>query len=209
MTASGRMAAPSSIRASSAGSEPAAGQRAQIVTSEPTDTTQVKASPIEGLGIFARRQIKAGESIRALQYEREVTPEAPLRPEAGERPEHCTYTDGRTFLVAFPDRHMNHSCDPSAYYVYGKNGEVVSRARRDILAGEEITVDYLINNPGGNSWPCQCGSGRCRGETGVSYFTLPREIQQEYLPLLAPWFKAQFADQIAALEQGSAALNHP
>ncbi len=31
-------------------------------------------------------------------------------------------------------------------------------------------------------------SARCRGETGVSFFTLPVEFQREYLPLLMPCF---------------------
>ena len=175
----------------------------------PTDAIEVRDSPIEGLGIFACRSFRAGEPIRTLKYEREITPEAPLRPEAGERPEHCTYPDGRMVLVAFPDRHMNHSCNPNAYYLHREDGDVTSHARRDIEAGEEITVDYLVNNPGGDSWPCHCGADRCRGETGISYFTIPLEIQLEYLPLLAPWFRARFPDQVEALERQSDSLSRP
>ncbi len=72
-------------------------------------------------------------------------------------------------------------------------------ARRTIAVGEEITVDYLINNPGGDSWPCSCGVARCRGVTGTSFFELPSEIQNEYYPLLAPWFKARFAHKLSGL----------
>ena len=162
---------------------------------------EVRASGIEGLGMFARRPIQTGEQIHVLQYEREITAEDPLRPEAGERPEHCAYPDGRVLLVAFPDRHMNHSCNPNAYYDHAGGDEVITRARRDIQSGEEITVDYLINNPGGDSWPCHCGSDRCRGETGISFFHLPIEIQREYVPLLAPWFSRRFADRLAGLER--------
>jgi hypothetical protein len=92
---------------------------------------------------------------------------------------------------------MNHSCDPNAYYDHSDETNTITRARRDIEAAEEITVDYLINNPGGDSWPCQCGSARCRGETGISFFHLPIGIQQEYLSLLAPWFKSRYADRLA------------
>ena len=84
----------------------------------------------------------------------------------------------------------------------GKARDTSTRAcvRRRISAGEEITVDYLINNPGGDSWPCQCGAARCRGMTGTSFFDLPVRFQREYFPLLAPWFKQRFAKQMAQLE---------
>ena len=159
---------------------------------------EVRASNTEGLGIFALRRFTAGETIRQTEYVREITETQPLRPEDGERADHCTYLDGRVLLVAFPDRHMNHSCDPNAFYSFD---EGVSRcmARRRIEPGEEITVDYLINNPGGDSWPCNCDARRCRGHTGRSFFTLPVAVQREYLPLLAPWFRRKFADRIAAL----------
>jgi SET domain-containing protein len=156
---------------------------------------EVRASAIQGLGIFASVNISAGETIHVLAYEREITAEAPLRPEAGERAEHCAYPNGSVMLVAYPYRHMNHSCDPNAYYA-DENGRTVARARRDIAAGTEITVDYLINNPGGTSWPCHCGAARCRGTTGTSFFALPIELRREYAPLLAPWFQEKFAEQL-------------
>lgn len=162
---------------------------------------EVRASPIEGLGIFTVLPLRAGTRIRKVDYEREVTEAAPLRPEWGERAEHCTHEDGKTLLVAFPDRHMNHSCDPNAYYDYQADAVYVS-SLRPIEAGEELTVDYLINNPGGHSWPCHCGSARCRGETGHSFFTLPRALQLEYLPLLAPWFSKRFRDRLSLLSAG-------
>lgn len=157
---------------------------------------EVRASPIEGQGIFTLLPLSGGVRIRKVQYEREITEAYPLRPESGERAEHCTYENGRMLLVAFPDRHMNHSCDPNTYYDYQPDGVFVT-TRRDIDAGAELTVDYLINNPGGHSWPCSCGSERCRGETGISFFTLPRDLQLEYAPLLAPWFVERFSDRLA------------
>ena len=162
--------------------------------------TEVKPSPIGGLGIFARVAIEAGEFIHRVEYEREVTDQSPLDATAGERFEHCAYPDGKVMLVAPPGRYMNHSCDPSAYYRF-EGTQQQAYARRAIAKGEEITVDYLINNPGGDTWPCQCASPRCRGETGTSFFKLPFEFQQEYYPLLADWFKVSFPKEIAALEQ--------
>jgi histone-lysine N-methyltransferase SETD2 len=164
----------------------------------PSDVV-VHESPVEGLGLFANRAFAPHELIHRVVFEREVTVDSPLRADLGERVEHCAYPDGKVMLVASPYRHMNHSCDPNAYYEY--DGVVpIARARRVIAKGDEITVDYLINNPGGDSWPCRCGAERCRGETGVSFFDLPDAIRREYALLLAPWFRQRFAERLRALE---------
>ena len=164
------------------------------------DTVEVRESPGQGLGVFARRDFAPGERIRVVNLVRDVTPEAPLRPELGERPEHCNHNTpgGVPVLYGEPDRYYNHGCDPNAWerYLEGRT-EIV--ARRTIAAGEEIRIDYLVNNSGGDSWPCSCGAPRCRGNTGISFFTLPEEFQREYLPLLAGWFIARHPEQMATL----------
>ena len=102
------------------------------------------------------------------------------------------------FLVGFPDRHFNHSCDPNAFKRFHASAiQLISRSR--IEAGTEITHDYLINSHGGSRWSCNCGAERCRGEAVPSFFDLPRPIQLEYLPLLAPWFLDRHPEQVAAL----------
>jgi hypothetical protein len=102
-------------------------------------------------------------------------------------------------LLGFPDRHTNHSCDPSAWVLYEGEGTWLV-ARRDIAAGEEITCDYNINIAGGTSWPCHCGARKCRGETLGDFFLLPVEIQREYRPLLADWFVRRHRERLAALD---------
>jgi SET domain-containing protein len=159
---------------------------------------EVRTSTIEGLGLFARRPFRPGEPIHGVVAVREVTADAPLRPELGERPDHCDYPDGRVVLIGFPDRHLNHSCDPNAYLVYeGDSCRIV--ARRPIAGGEEITCDYALNVTGGSSWPCRCGAPRCRGTVVGDFFALPLEIQREYLPLLAPWFVARCGSRLQTL----------
>lgn len=163
---------------------------------------EVRPSKKEGLGLFARRDFEEGDFIHEVHYEREITRDAPLRPECGERHDHCSYPDKRIMLVAYPGRHMNHSCDPNAYYEYA--GDIaIARARRRIVVDEEIVVDYLINNSGGDSWPCACGSARCRGFTGTSFFDLPSALQKEYFPLLAPWFLKRYAARIQQTEDAN------
>ncbi len=162
---------------------------------------EVRPSPIGGLGVFATRDFEPGERIRRMGIVREITPDAPLREDLGERTDHLAYPDGKVVLVGFPDRHVNHSCDPNAYEFYdGK--EVYAVARRPIRADEEITFDYNINTAGGTSWPCNCGAARCRGRSVGDFFSLPQEIQLEYLPLLADWFVRRYANEIASTRQG-------
>ncbi len=148
---------------------------------------EVKPSGIEGLGVFAVRPFRAGERIRRVNVVREITPESPIREELGERIDHCAYPDGKVILWGFPDRHVNHSCDPNAWELL-EGGSSFLVARRDIAAGEEITCDYNINTTGGTGWPCACGGARCTGRVAGDFFLLPVERQQEYRPLLAEWF---------------------
>ncbi len=158
----------------------------------------VKPSSTEGLGIFATRDFARGDVIRQVKIVREITNEAPLSTENGEQFEHCAYPDGKVVLYHYPDRHMNHSCEPNAYNDYSQSPPL-TRALRDIHRGEELSVDYLINNSGGDSWECTCGAKRCRGKTGTSFFELPIEFQREYMPLLAPWFRAKHTQALTAI----------
>ena len=159
---------------------------------------ETRTSSIEGLGLFAARPFSAGQRIRRINVLREVTPTSPLREELGERADHCDYPNGKVVLLGYPDRHVNHSCDPNAYVLY-EGGCSFLMARRDIAAGEEITCDYNINITGGTAWPCHCGAARCRGTTVGDFFLLPLDIQREYRPLLAEWFVRAHRDRLRAL----------
>ncbi len=160
------------------------------------DAVIVKASAIEGLGLFAGRRFQERECIHRINVVREITADAPLREELGERFDHCDYPDGKVVLIGFPSRHFNHSCDPNAYVRYEAEACYVI-ARRTVEAGEEITIDYNVNNSGGSAWPCHCGSHRCLGTVVGDFFLLPAEVQSEYRPLLAEWFVRRHAERLA------------
>lgn len=160
---------------------------------------ELKPSSIQGLGVFATRSFRAGERVRRVNLVREITREAPIREEDGERIEHCGYPDGKVILWGLPDRHVNHSCDPSAYEHYDGSAVYIV-ARRDIAAGEEITFDYIVNTSGGNTWPCTCGADRCRRGAVGDFFALPPAHQREYRPLLAEWFVRRHRGRIEALD---------
>jgi hypothetical protein len=160
---------------------------------------EIRQSRIEGIGIFAERKFQEGERIRQVNIVREVTDKNPLREDEGELLEHCAYPKDKVVLWGYPDRHVNHCCDPNAYEFH--EDDVVSIvARRDIEIGEEITFDYNINTSGGSTWPCNCGAVRCRGESIGDFFKLPFDQQQEYRTLLADWFLEKHKEKITFLD---------
>ena len=59
-----------------------------------------------------------------------------------------------------PNWLMNHSCDPNVKIV----GVLTLVAKRDIVAGEELTVDYAPVVAGDHEWSleCKCNGDKCR-----------------------------------------------
>jgi hypothetical protein len=159
----------------------------------------VRSSSIHGNGVFARRDYAADDIVLWIDDSRVVDAEHPLLP--GEAPHHCDYLEnGKVVLMQEPERHINSSCDPTAF-VKTVDGKRCVVARRAMRAGDEITYDYIVDCDGGCVWECGCGSPRCRGTIVASYFDLPIEWQREYLPLLNPWFVKEHAARIDALKE--------
>ncbi len=159
----------------------------------------VDKSPIQGRGVFATAGIARGEAILAIDDTRVVTPQRPLHPEAGEYDFYRAYlADGAVVLMQYPERHINHCCDPNSYIRTIIDTRYVF-ALRDIAAGEEITYDYCINGSGAAAWECSCQSPRCRHTIHSDFFRLPEALQMEYLPLLDHWFVRMYRLQVEAL----------
>jgi len=161
----------------------------------------VAESHIHGLGVFAARNFKEGETVLTIDDSRAVDDEHPLHPEWGEYDYHCDYlAGGKIVLMQFPERHINSSCDPNTYVrtIRGLRHVV---ALRPIPQGEEITYDYIINCHGGDVWQCNCGSLRCRGMMVSSFFELPLDLQLEYLPLLDEWFVEEHHEEVERLRR--------
>lgn len=55
----------------------------------------------------------------------------------------------------------NHSCDPTLWHL----GPYELSTRRDVIAGEEATLDYgTASGADGFRMACRCGAAACRGE---------------------------------------------
>ena len=89
------------------------------------------------------------------------------------------------------DYFINHSCDPNMWM----KDEVTLIARRDIPAGEEVTMDYAMHfaDP---DWVmrnvCSCGSQLCRRSiTGRDWML--KELQERYRDHFSPLINRRIA----------------
>ena len=159
----------------------------------------IKESSINGMGVFASKNIAKGELVLAIDDSRVLTPELPLVESKGELEYHCDYlAGGKVVLMQFPERHINHSCDPNTF-VKTILGVRYVFALRLIAADEEVTYDYCINSSGDTLWQCNCGSLRCRKIIHSDFFHLPYDLQVEYLPLLDDWYIEEYKDKVQSL----------
>ncbi|MEZ6103694.1 MAG: SET domain-containing protein [Pirellulaceae bacterium] len=113
--------------------------------------TKLGPSRIHGLGIFAVAPIASGTPI----WHFTVGFDLDLDPAILERqPEHFRrmmmhygYIDARLyrFILCCDDyRFINHSANPNVIGEWTDDKYGIDRARRDICAGEELTIDYNV-----------------------------------------------------------------
>lgn len=132
---------------------------------------EVRMSPIHGLGVFARRSISSGQEIGRYAGKRHRTWEA--RGHDSQLTYLFGLTDGSVIDASDggnATRHLNHACDPNCeaqeVKLRGRRIEVVFTALRDIDAGEEMFIDYLLcldESDDPSNYPCRCGTANCRG----------------------------------------------
>lgn len=136
---------------------------------------EIRESPMQGLGAFARYPIPEG--MRMIEYAGErLTPG-----QAEARYPDVSGTAHHTMLFAIDDavvidaavdgneaRWINHSCDPNCDAVID-GGRIWIEALRDIEMGEELAYDYAYQLKERHTprlkkmYPCNCGSANCRG----------------------------------------------
>jgi SET domain-containing protein len=136
---------------------------------------EVRASTIQGQGVFATRRIRKGTRIIEYIGERIDDAEADARYDDDAMKRHHTFLfgiDQDTYIDAArggnESRLINHSCDPNCA-AYEEDRRIYIEAIRTIRPGEELSYDYRLEREGRPkaSWkllyPCHCGSENCRG----------------------------------------------
>jgi SET domain-containing protein len=126
---------------------------------------EVRPSPIEGKGLFAREPISRGEQLTRNgedDYVIMTDEEFAVFTHTAVSWDAVALGNGlhRVSTVSReqdPSNFGNHSCDPTAQT--NSEGLVASR---DIRADEEITTDYALHSSKNWSMLCHCGAENCR-----------------------------------------------
>jgi SET domain-containing protein len=144
-----------------------------------------RPSPIEGLGLFATGPIAKGDAVGILGGR--VIDDAELRRIAGLRSKYnsAAIADGLNLLLKDDEllARGNHSCDSNLWM----RDEFTLEARRDIAAGEEITVDYALQTSLAEwEMACSCASPRCRRIVRGDDWMRP-ELRERYRGHFSPF----------------------
>ena len=150
----------------------------------------VAKSAIHGLGLFATRPIALGEVVGILGGR--VIDDDALRGIARTRPRYNSVAIGEGINLLIEDDEPitrgNHSCDPNLWM----RDAFTLEARRDIVVGEELTVDYALQTAIPWEMVCRCSSPRCRGVARGSDWQRP-ELQDRYRGHFAPFLNERIA----------------
>lgn len=164
---------------------------------------ELRESPIQGKGVFAKSPIKKGETV--IVWGGVVMTGEDLK--AGKAAKHTVAAIGEGLYLAEPagesdekdalniDDYMNHSCDPNVWM----RDAVTLVARRNIKVGEELTADYAMWSVDPNwKMECNCGSPLCRGTiTGDDWKLegLQKRYERHFSPFINKRIKRLFRNK--------------
>lgn len=146
---------------------------------------EIRSSSVQGNGMFASRPIHAGEVV--VRIGGTLMTEEAFQAYIATVPRYNAVQIGEELhLVDLPTSSggMNHSCDANLWM----RDEVTVVARRDIVAGEELTQDYALYtaSPTWSMKPCRCGALVCRKEITGNDWQLP-DVQERYRDHFSPF----------------------
>jgi uncharacterized protein len=163
-----------------------------LLRSYKSPKTEVRDSPIDEKGLFARVQLQKDEIVvirsghiiseKELKQNKDLIGDADLQiaddfylaPLTEEE-----YGNVMSFI--------NHSCDPNV----GIMGDCIFVAMRDINAGEELCLDYAMFDNNETSFICNCKNSSCRKKiTGKDWRI--KELQKKYGEYFSAYLKVKF-----------------
>ncbi len=139
-------------------------------------TQSIRVAPAaHGQGVYAARSFRRGERVGRVQGD------VVFDPEQGSEYA-IDLSDGRLLEPSAPFRFLNHRCQPNCELINytpddcDKNDyDVIVKAIRPIVEGEELTIDYAWSADA--AIPCGCRAQRCRGWI-VSIDELPLVLKE-------------------------------
>lgn len=157
---------------------------------------EIRKSLTHGKGTFAKELINKGEIVEIWgEYWRgkrtvEYTDDKKKVEDAKKQGKSIMYWDTNLFSIEKPGGDdgyfINHSCDSNLWF---KDAFTLT-ARKDIEAGEEITIDYVLFESNDNLIEiqrCNCGSLKCRHIIRADDWRkvdVQREYKEHFSPLL-------------------------
>jgi hypothetical protein len=154
-----------------------------------------RPSPIHGRGLFAIRELRAGEIVcvkgghiftrlTLASIARDLGPaEIQIADDLFIGPMDLAEREGCMIF-------SNHSCDPNI----GVQGQIVFVALRPIAAGEELTHDWATTDDDDYTLQCHCGATGCRGiVTGKDW--MRADLQQKYRGWFS-WYLRRKIDEL-------------
>ena len=168
-------------------------------------------------GVFASEDIKKGEIIfskwndSCVKLKREEVNKLP-EPYKTIFEKYSTELEEFTYVGPYEnedvstqiDYFINHCCDPNVWMI---NDEDVA-ARRDIKAGEQVTIDYatfIINEfPSSRIEECLCGAKTCRGSLGKNDWWLMRDVYRgHYISWIQGKINKKEEDEASSISKAS------
>ena len=163
-----------------------------------------RPSSIEGAGCFAVLLIRTGRLVERWEGERVTRAELQRIVDDGKYYSAVAVGEDEHLLFNVVDPAsvdddlnegsgtggFNHSCDSNLWL----QDAVTIVARRDIAAGEELTLDYTLvsSDPAWTMSPCNCGSRLCRGTVTGNDWQLPK-LQRRYAGHYSPFLNHRIA----------------
>lgn len=158
-----------------------------MVKSMMSDKVEIREGSLNGKGIYAKENIKAGEIV-FIKGGHVLTRDKIYS--SGVINSYFPISD-KYFLAAenkdeeeFIKLYQNHSCNPNV----GLHGEITFVAIRDIKKDEELTVDYAFIDNEDYTFKCTCGSENCRGII-TGYDWKIKKLQDKYYDYFAQYLK--------------------
>ncbi|MCX6732049.1 MAG: SET domain-containing protein [Candidatus Roizmanbacteria bacterium] len=139
----------------------------------PKSFLRVKKTKEKGYGVFAKNKIERGTVIG--DYLGKIISNAEYNVEDDKQGLYLMYLSDYASIYPDLSKHgphlVNHSCVPNCW-IYLYNGHTLFYAIKDIEAGEELTISYLLSPNEGTCSPCShaclCKSKDCTGTMHLS-----------------------------------------